>query len=200
MRRALAAGLAAALLTACAPGSNGIGPVGRIEVDLDTPELRALKKDAGVEPCVSPTAAPAADGLPEVALECLGGGPAVDVSRLRGPMVVNFFASWCPPCVDELPILADFHRRHGDQVAVLGIDWSDTQALAALQMIRTSGATFPLVADPNTDLAEEGLRVPKLPMLVLLDAEGDIAFAQPMAVESRAELEGLVAEHLGVEL
>lgn len=199
MRRALAAALAAAVLTACAPGSNGID-VGSIDIDLDSQALRVQKEKAGIEPCVAPTTEPAADGLPEVTLECLGGGPAVDVSRLRGPLVVNLFASWCGPCRRELPILADFHDRNGDRVPVLGVDWNDFHPDAALDLVSDSGVTYPLVADPGTEMGEAGLRLRGIPVVILIDADGDIAYQHEHEITSRAELEELVARHLGVDL
>lgn len=200
MRRVVVAALAAVLLTGCAPGTDGIPGVGRVDVDLDTAQLRALKQDAAIEPCVSPVAEPAAEGLPEVELACLGGGPEVDAARLRGPLVVSLFASWCGPCKEEMPVLADFHDRHGDDVPVLGIDWKDVNPDAALELARDAGATYPLVADPNADLGEAGLRVIGMPTLILIDDDGDIAWQQGIVIKSRAQLEELVGEHLGVDL
>src|SRR5262245_24010299 len=91
---ALAAGTVLAL-TACSAGDLP-SPPGEAKVDVDTPALRALKSRTSVEPC-SPGDR-AGGGLPELTLSCLGGGRDVDLDTLRGPMVVNLWASNCGPC------------------------------------------------------------------------------------------------------
>ena len=60
-------------------------------------------------------------------LPCLGGGPDVELSSLRGPMVINLWQARCGPCRKEMPALEEFHQQYGDQVAVLGIDFNDVQ-------------------------------------------------------------------------
>lgn len=194
-----------AVLSGCAPTAD-IGGVGAVRVDLDTPALRSLKADAKVEPCPETTAEPAdADtGLPAVTLDCLGGGTPVALTELRGPMVITFWASWCGPCRRELPIYQRFAEKYAGKVGVLGIDTNDVHPDAALELIRDSGATFPLLADPNTKVAEAGLRVVYLPTIAFLDADGNLttwandAKFQALEITSLKQLEELATEHLGV--
>jgi thiol-disulfide isomerase/thioredoxin len=178
--------------------SPGLMP-GETNVDVDTPQLRALKKGAGIAPCPEATEpSNSAAGLPSVTLPCLGGGASVDLATLRGPLVLNLWASWCGPCRRELPIFADFATKHVGKIGVLGIDWNDTQPLAALKLARDSGVTYPLLADPQIDLAGIGdVPIRGLPVVVLIDADGQVAFHQAMEVKSLAELDRLVAQHLG---
>jgi len=181
---------------------QGLG-AGPSRIVVDSPELRAAKAAAGIEDCApgpaDPADAPVPQGLPSVVLPCLAGGPDVDVASLRGPMVVNLWAQWCPPCERELPLYADFHDRHGDRVPVLGIDWSDPRPDRALEMLVEAGATYPQLADPDVDLGAP-LRVRTVPLLVMIDAEGRVVYNRAVEITSVAQLEGLVAEHLGVDL
>ena len=137
----------------------------------------------------------ASDRLPDVTLTSLTGGPAVDLGALRGPVVVNLWAQWCAPCRRELPIYESFYRAHHDRVAVLGVDWQDVQADAARQLARESGVTYPLVVD-----SEPAIRANLLPRLVLVDADGQIAYQEYVEIKSLGQLERLVEKHLGVAL
>jgi len=144
--------------------------------------------------CASAKKAPA-DRLPDVSLSSLTGGPAVDLGDLRGPAVVNLWAQWCHPCRRELPIYQSFFRLHGGTVRVLGVDWEDTQADRARALATRSGVTYPLVVD-----AHPQIRSKFLPSLILVGADGRIAFQQYVEIKSLAQLEQLVEKHLGVTL
>ena len=205
--RARAALAATALLVlpvaACAPGASQPdypGGPSRSNVDVDTPELRTLKEQAGIEPCAPGSATDSA--LPAITLPCLGGGPDVDLSTLRGPMVVNLWYATCGPCRQEMPALQAFHEQHGDQVAVLGIDYQDTVPGVALELARETGARYPQLADPGGDV--NGLApfppVSTLPYLGFVDERGEIVGHEFGGIESPDELVALVREHLGVEL
>ncbi len=188
-------------LAACGDGSDFVpGPgAGPADVDVDTPELRALKKDAGIQPC---RPGPGGGALPAVTLPCLGGGTSVDLSTLRGPMLINIFQSACEGCRVEMPVLEDFHQRYGDQVPIIGLDFVDTFPGSALELARDGGVTYPLLADPGGELQGEAdfPRVPGYPDTIFLDAEGHVAYAKPGVIESMDELLDLVREHLGVDL
>jgi thiol-disulfide isomerase/thioredoxin len=112
-------------------------------------------------------------------------------------MVVSLFAQWCGPCRTELPYFQQLHEAAGDQVKVLGIDYLDTQPGAALALAADTGVTFPLLADPSSELRVP-FRVRGLPVLVLVDADGTVAFSQPFSVDSYAQLTDLVEQHLDV--
>jgi thiol-disulfide isomerase/thioredoxin len=201
VRTLLAALLPALLVLTGCMGGPGAGP-GSARIDVDTPELRAAKAEAGVEDCVPGEAEPVEGGLPAVTLPCFGGGPDVDLSTLRGPMVVSLWASWCGPCRQEMPLLQDFHEQHGDRVPVLGIDYQDTQTGAAMDLVQDTGVTYPLLADPQSALdgATPIPRLQGLPFLALVDADGQVVHREFVVVKSRQQLEDLVAKQLGIEL
>jgi thiol-disulfide isomerase/thioredoxin len=200
-RRRLVSALAVVALLAGCGGS----PVSRVapgpaQVDVDTPELRALRSQAGIEPCAAGRGGAVDGGLPAVSLPCLGGGEDVDLSTLRGPMVVNLWASWCGPCRKEMPLLQAFSQEYAGRVSVLGIDYQDVQPGAALELARDTGVTYPLLADPQAELdgAEPFPTLRGLPFLALVDADGVVVHREYVALTSQAQLEDLVAEHLGV--
>jgi thiol-disulfide isomerase/thioredoxin len=203
----VAVGLVLGLVAGCAPGTGvedadagTSAAVGAVDVDVDTPPLRRLREEAGLEPCRPGDAEPVDGGLPELELPCLGGGEPVDLARLGGPLVVNFWAQSCAPCRTEMPILQEFHEDRRGEVGVVGIDWQDVQPEAALELARDTGVTYPLLADPGDETSGAGPlgRVRGLPMLVLVDADGRVVHQEFVALESRTQLDALVEEHLGV--
>lgn len=198
---ALAGALAGALLVLTGCGPDAVPAPGESRVDVDTPRLRALKQQAGVEACRAGSGTHVDGGLPELTLPCLGGGRAVDLASLEGPMVINLWQAQCGPCRTEMPALQDFYERYGDTVPVVGIDYLDVQPVAALELARDSGVTYPLLADPGGDLDRRDGFPPilGLPYLVFVAADGSVE-VQAGGVRSAAELVGLVNDHLGTDL
>lgn len=204
--RVVGAALAVALLlTGCTGDDEPRGitldnrPVAESDVDVDTPALREAKAAAGIADC---TPGPGGGQLPGLTLPCLGGGTAVDLASLKGPMVLSFWGSWCGPCGEEMPALQDFYEQYGDRVPVLGVDFTDRYPAEAIEQMAERGVTYPSLADPGGDVQafEEFAKITAMPMLVLVDADGQVAFREFLGVESADEVVDLVGEHLGVQL
>ena len=198
MRGLLAAGAAVVLLlTGCTAAdeapSGGARPS---NVDVDTPELRELKAEIGIEDC-RPGAGSAA-GLPELTLACLGGGPDVDLASLQGPLVVNFWYANCGPCREEMPAIEEFHQQYGDRVAVVGVT-NDLFPEQALELARTTGATYPQLADPGNDVQATELRPRGYPTFAFLREDGTVEM-EAGGIDSADELVDLVEQHLGITL
>jgi cytochrome c biogenesis protein CcmG/thiol:disulfide interchange protein DsbE len=98
-----------------------------------------------------PRSAPVAPGF---TLPVLGqAGQQVSLAQYRGkPVIINFWASWCPACQQETPLLASWYRQQHGQVALLGLDENDTTA-AALKFAAAKGVGYPVGFDPSTTVA-----------------------------------------------
>ena len=159
------------------------------------PDLAALRATAALEPC------PAGLGpeLPDLSLPCLGGGPDVDLrSAPPGrPTLVNVWASWCAPCADEVPELVAFHERAGDRVGLVGVLNTDVVE-RGLAFSADFGMRWPSVVDDDGEV----LRAfpPGPPVTLFLDAGGQVVHTRSGAFRDLAEVEQLVAQHLGVQL
>jgi thiol-disulfide isomerase/thioredoxin len=174
------------------------GP-GPSKVKVDTPELRALKAEIGMQDCAP---GPGGGALPDVTLKCLGGGTSVNLSTLRGPLVLSLWQAGCAPCRKEMPALQAFVDRYGDQVPVLGIDIADQYPGSALEEAGKRGVTYPSLADPGGEIQgfDQFAKIPGYPTMYFIDERGAIAFQRSFGVDSAGEVADLVREHLGVAL
>lgn len=110
---------------------------------------------------------------PRVELPGMRGGQ-LRLADLRGrPVVLNFWASWCPPCLAEMPEFERVHRRLGDRVAFLGVNQRD-QPGAAERLARSTGVTYPLAVDP-AGRAFDAFGGLGMPTTVLIRADGTVA-------------------------
>jgi cytochrome c biogenesis protein CcmG/thiol:disulfide interchange protein DsbE len=124
---------------------------------------------------------------PEFAVADLDGNP-IRLADLRGrPVIVNFWASWCGPCVDEFPLLNEAAARHrGDGLAMVGIVFRDNSE-AARAFMRRMGAGWPAAMDPGEEIAERyGIYGP--PETFFIDPDGVVA-ARQIGPLSRSDLE-----------
>jgi thiol-disulfide isomerase/thioredoxin len=196
----LAAVVLAVVLVGCDDETRFVPGPGPSKVKVDTPELRELKARAGIDDCVP---GPGGGRLPEITLTCLGGGTSVDLSTLKGPMVLSFWFAGCDPCREEMPALQAFYDHHGDQVPVLGVDFQDQYPGSALQTLEERGVTYPSVADPGGDLmdTDEFARISRgLPAMFFIDAKGAISYAELGGLDSEDQITALVRKHLAVAL
>jgi cytochrome c biogenesis protein CcmG, thiol:disulfide interchange protein DsbE len=108
--------------------------------------------------------------LPAVELPCFTGGQSVRLGQLRGPLVLNFWASWCQPCRAELPAFQRLAERKS--VPVIGVASLDRRS-ASLALGRDIGFTFPVLDDPQGRLLKE-LGFNALPLTVFVNAQGEV--------------------------
>ncbi len=89
------------------------------------------------------------DQAPEFALTSDAGRP-IQLQDFAGKfLVLNFWATWCPPCLEELPSLNRFHIRYAPQgVVVLGVS-VDEDRKAYQDLVEHAGVSFPTVRDPE---------------------------------------------------
>jgi thiol-disulfide isomerase/thioredoxin len=111
---------------------------------------------------------------PSFSLPRLGGGAPVVLSSLRGsPVIVNFFASWCPDCRSELAAIGTVADQSVGRVAVVGIDSNDGNGAAAAKLLAAAHATYPVGVDTSAKVASEYL-LTALPVSYFVSADGRI--------------------------
>jgi thiol-disulfide isomerase/thioredoxin len=148
-------------------------------VALATP-TPAASVGASADPSASASAGPSGSaGLfgvgapaPVLVVPQVGGG-TIDLANLRGqPVWVNFMGTYCPPCVDEFPLMNGFAARYADAgLVVLAIDVREEEGVVAA-FAESLGATFPLGLDLDGSAADRWKAAAALPMHFWIDAEG----------------------------
>jgi cytochrome c biogenesis protein CcmG/thiol:disulfide interchange protein DsbE len=119
---------------------------------------------------------------PTMALPRLGGTGESSLADYRGKVVVlNVWASWCPPCVDEVPLLqktqASIESRGG---VVLGVDTQDAES-NAVGFLKKVGATFPSLRDRDRSYGRK-YGVTGYPETFIIDRRGRVAALQRFPV------------------
>ncbi len=127
---------------------------------------------------------------PDASLPTLEGG-LVTLSKERGhPLVLNFWAVWCPPCRDEMPLLDALARQRPD-LAVLAVDVGDSAA-EVRALMTAQGLSLPVALDEHGSVARR-YGVQGLPTSFFLDAQGVIRAVHWGALDESALAQGLRA-------
>lgn len=111
-------------------------------------------------------------GLPNLQVTRLD-GTATYLQDLRGkPLIVNFWATWCPPCIDEMPALEELHRSLSGEVSVVAVNLGEDpkQVQAYLEQHQL---TLPVFLDQSAQVASV-LGINYLPATLFVDARGTV--------------------------
>jgi cytochrome c biogenesis protein CcmG, thiol:disulfide interchange protein DsbE len=129
---------------------------------------------------------------PDFALADLDGNP-IRLSDLRGqPVIINFWSSYCGPCVEEFPLLRAAAERHAvDGLTIVGIVWRD-RSEAARDFMTRNGATWATAMDPGERVARDyGILGP--PETYFIGRDGTIVARQIGQISSSSLDEKLAA-------
>ena len=112
---------------------------------------------------------------PDFTLDLLGGGQ-VTLSELRGKAVlVNFWATWCLPCREEMPAIEAFYRSHKDLgLVVIGVNLTDQDSIPDVAgFVQELGVTFPIALDRD-GVVSRRYQLLGLPTSFFIDRQGVI--------------------------
>jgi len=115
---------------------------------------------------------PAAESF---SLETVDAGKKVSLDDFKGkPVIVNFWATWCGPCKEELPVFQKMWNKYKDKdIAFIGIDVMDDRSNAA-EFVKNNDITYTILYDQQGEISSK-YKVVALPATFFIDKEGKIA-------------------------
>ncbi len=129
---------------------------------------------------------------------CLDGEGSINFSALKGPLIVNVWASWCAACKQELPIFLELHKVASAKVSLLGIDVEEKSEKSGFDFARTNGMAWPHLYDPDgRSAAIFGLGIP---VTWFIDSKGAVTFKKIGVIKDFDEMKDLISKYLGVEV
>jgi cytochrome c biogenesis protein CcmG/thiol:disulfide interchange protein DsbE len=202
VRRTWAAAALAGLLAGCGAGGHPAVPTAA-ETTARSVATIDERPDGPAVACTGLTTAlstsstvKSGKALPALTLSCLGGGPAVALRSLRGPAVLNVWASWCGPCADEIGYLVAAEKLLHSQVRFIGLDLTDEPA-DGRTWNDNYGVTWPSLRDPH-GAVRGPLHVPGPPVTFFIGSDGTVVGVHYGAFTSADEVRAAVATKLGV--
>jgi cytochrome c biogenesis protein CcmG, thiol:disulfide interchange protein DsbE len=154
----------------------------------------ATSAPATSAPATSAPATSVGTALPDLELPCFAGGDRVRLTGLRGPAVINLWASWCEPCRAELPVLQQLADRAAGRLTVLGVDTGDDRDAAA-SFGTDHKIGMPTLYDRDQKLLG-ALGRATLPVTIFLGADGT-RHVEPLPLDD-SRLDELVRTWTGV--
>jgi thiol-disulfide isomerase/thioredoxin len=126
---------------------------------------------------VAGTATAATAAKPTLVVTTLDGG-SFDLSKQSGKwVIVNYWATWCSPCLKELPDISAYVTAHKDTVAAIGLDFEDSDKADVEKFLKTHPLSYP-VAQVDVDNPPKDFDTPKgLPNTYIIAPDGHVAKA-----------------------
>jgi len=129
---------------------------------------------------------------PDFTLQKLGGG-TISLSEFKGkkPVVVDFWASWCPNCRRDMPKLSGFYEKYKDKVEVIGINLQEKESTVQ-NFISSRNISFPIALDPSGH-ASKAFGIQYTNTHFLIDINGNLVRTIPGDI-SEADIVSLIEQ------
>lgn len=129
-------------------------------------------------------------------LQCLDGNSKVLLESIKGPTVINVWASWCVPCRKEMPFLRELAAT--GKVQIIGIDVEESNIESARKFVIEQGMTWPNLYDKDGSTKSSfGMGVP---VTWYLNRKGEVAYKHVGVLKSKEQLFSEVEKYLGVKV
>jgi len=124
--------------------------------------------------------ASAAAQMPPFLLKNVVNGESVDSQSFAGKvLLISFFATWCPPCIEEIPTFIDLQNRYGkDGFSVVALSVDQEGAAAVARLVHKKNVNYPVLMADNETMENFG-GVYGIPVSFLVNKEGNVVKKYP---------------------
>ena len=137
----------------------------------------------------------------ELKMSCLDNSSEINYHSIKGPIVINVWASWCTGCKEEMPYFVDLYENpifKSGEIKLLGIDVDEKNADSGLNFIKSNGMSWPHIED--VDGRSKLVFGPGVPVTYFLDKSGEVIHKHIGAFRSKIELYETVEKYFEVKL
>ena len=137
----------------------------------------------------------------ELKMSCLDSSSEINYHSIKGPIVINVWASWCTGCKEEMPYFVDLYANPifiSGEIKLLGIDVDEKNADSGPNFIKSHGMSWPHLED--TDSRSKLVFGPGVPVTYFLDKSGEVIHKHVGAYRSKSQLYEAVEKYFEVKL
>jgi thiol-disulfide isomerase/thioredoxin len=134
-------------------------------------------------------------------MPCLDGSSNINFHSIKGPIIINVWASWCEGCKEEMPYFIDLYANpvfKNGEIKLLGIDVDEKNADSGPNFIKSYGMRWPHLED--VDGRSKIVFGPGVPVTYFLDSTGEVIHKHIGAFLSKAQLYEAVEKYFEVKL
>ena len=134
-------------------------------------------------------------------MTCLDGSSEINYHSIKGPIIINVWASWCTGCKEEMPYFVDLYANpifKSGEIKLLGIDVEEKNADSGPNFIKLNGMSWPHLED--TDSRSKLVFGPGVPVTYFLDKSGEVIYKYIGAYRSKSQLYDAVEKYFQVKL
>jgi cytochrome c biogenesis protein CcmG/thiol:disulfide interchange protein DsbE len=137
----------------------------------------------------------------ELKMSCIDGSSEINYHAIKGPIIINVWASWCTGCKEEMPYFVDLYANpmfKSSEIKLLGIDVDEKNADSGPNFIKSYGMSWPHLED--TDGRSKLVFGPGVPVTYFLDKSGEVIHKHIGAYRSKSQLREAVEKYFEVKL
>jgi thiol-disulfide isomerase/thioredoxin len=134
-------------------------------------------------------------------MACLDSSLEINYHSIKGPIIINVWASWCTGCKEEMPYFVDIYANpvfKSGEIKLLGIDADEKNADSGPNFIKSHGMSWPHLED--TDSRSKLVFGPGVPVTYFLDKSGEVIHKHIGAYRSKSQLYEAVEKYFEVKL